>query len=302
MKVKKKYKCYRKGKKALSIIFGIIATSALMVEVGANVFKSDKPTVNTEQEQQLIKLQFDKKEYPDNIVNLGNGKYTLTDSDKKLINENSHKMKMVDLDGKELEVESSWQKYSKLDNLGRSGEGTAFVTYQGVLEHSSQKVKRQPFKSTVKVSGEYLDGSYDALDDRWKGTKRNNKIVQQNGYKGYLYNKSHTIAWSLGGNMETENVTLGTRSQNVGKNDGYGGMAYVETLIRETIKKNKNMSVYYKVKPTYLDKELVPRGSVVQAFSTTDNGKTVNVNIWVFNAEDGFKLNYKDGSWIKENE
>lgn len=42
-------------------------------------------------------------------------------------------------------------------------------------------------------------------------------MVQLNEYRGYLYNTSHLLAWSLGGDMQTHNVTLGTRAKTSGR-------------------------------------------------------------------------------------
>lgn len=114
--------------------------------------------------------------------------------------------------------------------------------------------------------------------------KSNNGNVDLGSYKGWLYNKSHTLAWSLGGDMETHNVTLGTRSQNVGSGQD-GGMGYPESRVREAVKKHKEAKVYYKAEPVYKDEELVPRGTHVRAYSINDKGKTINLNIWVFNTQ-----------------
>nr|WP_240140606.1 DNA/RNA non-specific endonuclease [Staphylococcus aureus] len=99
--------------------------------------------------------------------------------------------------------------------------------------------------------------------------------------------------------METHNLTLGTRAQNVGSNkdpEG-GGMGYPETQIRNAMYDNPETKVFYEVTPVYKDDELVPRGSHVRAYSINDDGQTININVWIANKQEGVQINYKDGSY-----
>lgn len=248
-------------------------------------FNTKVASVNSEDETEFANLSFDADKYPDNIANFKDGKYELNAEDRKLITENGS--------------QKFWAVYSPLDQLGRSGKVEALVTYDSVIGHASSTMKRPDFSSSVHVSGEYKDGVYEASKGTWSGSQSNNEITQLIGYRGYIYNKSHTLAWSLGGDMEVHNVTLGTRAQNVGKNDKKGGMAYAETIVREAIYDNPELKVFYKVTPIYKNSELVPRGSHVTAYSVNDEGKTVNINVWVFNAQNGIKINYQNGLWEK---
>ena len=75
------------------------------------------------------------------------------------------------------------------------------------------------------------------------------------------------IADSLGGDAIVENLTTGTRSQNVGGIDHNGGMAYMENKIRDYFK-HHNGYVYYTVQNEYKDNELIPRYSIVNAKSS----------------------------------
>lgn len=250
--------------------------------IKSSVYLEDK---EDSESKELLKLQFDPNKYPDNIVNIGDGKYKLTQEDNQALAEKGD--------------QTFWVTYSELDHLGRSGNVEALITYDAVNSHSSKVVERPSFKSSVHIAGEYKDGVFDPQKGTWTGKETNNEIIQLEGYKGYLYNKSHSLAWSLGGDMEVHNLTLGTRGQNVGKNDQNGGMAYSETIVRNAIYKNKNEKVLYKVNPIYQGDELVPRGSHVEAFSINDNGKTVNLNLWIFNNQKGIKINYQNGSWVR---
>ncbi|MDV4499696.1 DNA/RNA non-specific endonuclease [Enterococcus faecium] len=247
--------------------------------------ETNKKGLNDNDAKKLLSLQFDSNKYPNNVVNINDGKYSLTTEDKEILSEKG--------------TEDFWVDYSELDQLGRAGDVKALVTYDAVNSHSSKKMERPSFKSSTHLAGEYKDGVFDSNKCTWIGKKSNNAILQLEGYKGYLYNKSHSLAWSLGGDMEVHNLTLGTRSQNVGKNDQHGGMSYSEKIVRDAIYENKDEKVLYKVQPIYKSNELVPRGSHVEAFSVNDNGKTVNLNVWVFNSQKGIAINYQNGTWVR---
>lgn len=251
-------------------------------------FFDSKPKIEvskdqTEQDKYLMSLVFDGDLYPENVVDINDGKTSLSSEDDRLLNENG--------------TSEFWVDYSNLDSLGRAGDVVALVTYNAVYEHSSSVVERPSFASSVRLAGEYQDGMYDYFKGTWKGTVSNNSKVQLDGYRGYLYNKSHSLAWSLGGDMEVHNLTLGTRAQNVGTNSGKGGMAYSETIIRNAIYDNHDTTVLYRIEPLYEGTELLPRGSKVSAYSVNDDGQTVNLNVWVFNAQKGVSIDYNNGQW-----
>ncbi|GKT04592.1 DNA/RNA non-specific endonuclease [Furfurilactobacillus entadae] len=229
-------------------------------------------------DSQLLALTFDAKKYPENYANLG--KATLTKLQiKDAVNHSNG---------------NAWYSVDPLDSLGRSGAGQALVTYDSV--NATSKMKRPPFAESADPSG-------------YKG---NNRIAQLTGYRGYFYNRSHTLAWSLVGNlgggatssnaiMQRANLTTGTRAQNVGTNgrstSTAGGMAYAETAIRTFVRNRPNIPVYYVVTPLYQGSELVPRGTHVQAISATDDGAGLNINVYVFNNQAGATINYATGSW-----
>ena len=248
----------------------------------------------SEEDKALLDIKYDKSKHPENYVKLNGGKTELSDEDKALVDEKGTK---------------AWQQYTNLDSLGRSQKGTAMVTNKVVTQHSSSYMKqhgllygdekiykRPPFPSYVHVSGEYADGHFDNAKQTWKGQDSNNGQTDLGTYNGWLYNKSHTIGWALGGDMETHNVTLGTRAQNVGTGQD-GGMGYIEGKTREAVQNNKDAQIFYEATPVYKDNELVPRGTHVRAYSVNDNGKTLNENVWVFNTQDGVNIDYATGQW-----
>lgn len=247
-------------------------------EVSAN----DTPKIeNTKQDKDLIGSETNSENYA--FVN--NNETTLNESDKKLLNQKGNN--------------EFWAIYPDLDKYGRGGQVTALITNEAVQSHSSKAQERPAFDYGVHIAGEYQDGEFDAQKQAWKGENSNNQILQLEGYRGYIYNKSHSLAWSLGGDMETHNLTLGTRAQNVGtnKDSNGGGMGYSETQVRNAIYDNPEAKVYYQVTPVYKENELMPRGSHVRAYSTNDDGQTVNLNVWVSNTQKGLSIDYQNGTY-----
>lgn len=251
-----------------------------------NLNSNSAPQIKTlKSDKALIDMKFDIDKYPENYVKLNNNKVDLTKEDKALLKDKGQS--------------KFWVDYPQLDKLGRGGEVKALITKEAVDSHASKNVERPNFKSTVHIAGEYQDGQFDSQNQTWRGSNSNNAEMDSNGYHGWLYNKSHSLAWSLGGDMETHNLTLGTRAQNVGTNKAKegGGMGYPETQIRNAMQSKPDTKVYYDVKPVYNGDELLPRGSHVRAYSVNDDGKTINLNVWIFNAQDGIDIDYHTGEW-----
>jgi DNA-entry nuclease len=115
-------------------------------------------------------------------------------------------------------------------------------------------------------------------------------------YHGYLFNRSHLIAKSLGGSEVVENLITGTRTQNVGANDGRGGMAYPETLARNWLRDNTEGSVWYSATPVYEEDELVPRSVIVDLRSSDGS---LDLELEVYNAAQGYRIDYSDGTFSR---
>lgn len=289
-------------KKIISLIvvigISVVIFFANESDISLGDFLNSDKTENvetSEEDKALIDITYDKDKHPENYVELNDNQTELNENDKRLLEEKGSN--------------SAWQNYENLDDLGRGETVTGLVTNKVVTQRSSKYMKdngilydnekiyeRPSFPSYVHVSGEYNDGWFDKAKQRWKGETSNNAQTDLGTYKGWLYNKSHTLGWSLGGDMETHNVTLGTRSQNVGSGQD-GGMGYPENEVREAVQKNKDAKIYYQADPVYSESELVPRGTHVRAYSVNDNGKTLNLNVWVFNHQDGVDINYETGTW-----
>lgn len=82
----------------------------------------------------------------------------------------------------------------------------------------------------------------------------------------------------------------------VGANDGQGGVAYIETIVRDYLYKNKGGVVYYAATPIYYENEIVPRVVIVDAKS--DDG-VIDMRVEVFNAQKGYTIDYTTGAWTK---
>lgn len=70
-------------------------------------------------------------------------------------------------------------------------------------------------------------------------------------------------------------------------------MVTYETEIADYLHQSKNNYVRYQVTPIYKNVELVPRGVHMMAES---NDKTLKFNVYVFNVQDGWTINYLNGN------
>lgn len=174
-------------------------------------------------------------------------------------------------------------KYARLDKYGRTGRAVGNITYK-----------------MVKTSAGWREEFTPECDPAGWGKNKIVEIELPSGkcYRGYLWNRSHLIADSLGGRATRKNLITGTRMQNVGANDGKGGMAYAERKCVKFLYKHKKANIYYSATPVYKGNELVPR-SVIVDFKSYGKGGTgrdrLNERVIVYNAAKGFNVNYKTG-------
>lgn len=171
--------------------------------------------------------------------------------------------------------------YDKFDSLGRT------LGVKANLDHTNYEYGQREREdiSNIKPSG-------------WvKNKKVTINFTDGSHYSGYFYNRSHLLAHSLGGDDADYNMITGTRQQNVGKNDGNGGMAYTETLARDYLKKNPNGTLYYSVEPEYTGNELVPRSVIVNIKS---NDGSIDKQVRVYNVATGYTIDYMTGEYQKK--
>lgn len=189
------------------------------------------------------------------ITNLSKLNYT----NKKVITVNGNKPAFTKAD---LSLKKgAWQRYKNLDKYQRVTGADA------LLNQKLMPTKERESIDNVKPTG-------------WKNKKLKN---------GFLYNRSHLIAYSLTGqNANWKNLMTGTSQLN------NPGMVKYETQIRNYLNESKKNYVRYRVKPIFRGTEKLARGVQIQAKSVGDN--KISFNVYLFNVQDNVNLNYKDGS------
>lgn len=158
----------------------------------------------------------------------------------------------------------SFEKYSKLDELGRCGVAFANVGKDIMPTEKRGKIGQ------VKPTG-WHTVKYDCVDGK------------------YLYNRCHLIGYQLTGeNANRENLITGTRYLNI------DGMLDFENAIDDYVEKTGN-HVLYRVTPVFKGKELVCRGVQMEGLSVEDNGKGIKFNVFAYNAQPGVEIDYATG-------
>lgn len=159
---------------------------------------------------------------------------------------------------------------TKLDPSGRCGSVEMVVS----LETAPPRGEKRGSIGMVKPSGWHTVRD-DSLDGK------------------YLYNRCHLVAWCLSGmNADKRNLITGTRYMNV------EGMLPYETKVSDFIFAGGGR-VYYKVTPDFRSGELVARGVRIQAYSLADKGKSINFDVYCYNVQPGYKINYATGEATK---
>lgn len=179
---------------------------------------------------------------------------------------------------KELNVANGgWQKLSNLDYLGRPQQANAMLNQKLMPPVQSQRARQ---RLTVKTPG------YHAIKTGTHNTD-------------WLYNRSHLIGYQFTGlNNDARNLITGTRQLNADSRKNAQSMLTYETEIADYLHESKNNYVRYQVTPVYRNVELVPRGIHMMAESIYD--KNISFNIYIFNREDGWRINYLNGEAIAE--
>lgn len=175
----------------------------------------------------------------------------------------------------DVELEPGEARYEGLDALGRTGRAVALVTPE--MAEAGSGREREDI-SDIHPAG-------------W-GHNREVDITNPDGsaYHGHLFNRSHLLAKSLGGDDADYNLVTGTRTQNVGDNTGQnGGMAYAEGLARDWLRHNDG-TVYYSATPVYEGDELLPRSVIVDVRSSDGD-----LDLEVYNAVAGYDIDYATG-------
>ena len=181
---------------------------------------------------------------------------------------------VVDLD---IPAGETW--YAPLDELGRARRAAGTID-----------------AATMEAGIARERGDLSAVSPSGWGHNAETVIEAPNGndYHGYFWNRSHLLAKSLGGSDEPENLICGTRMQNVGANDGEGGMAYAEGLARDWLDAHPEGTVFFSAIPAYEGDEPVCRSVIVDVRSSDG---VLDFELEVYNAARGHEIDYTTGEF-----
>lgn len=178
-------------------------------------------------------------------------------------------------------------EYDKVDSLGRA---------RGAHGQLTTELRQQ---AKIRGRGNNPDDT-NANPSGWGHNKKVAINYPGGGtYHGYFWNRSHLIADSLGGKAAADSWITGTRTQNVGRNNGKGGMAYSETIARKYLDDASHTScpLYYAARPNYEGKELIPRSVTVDMKSCDGS---INERVTVHNDAPGYLIDYNTGEFSKD--
>ena len=154
-------------------------------------------------------------------------------------------------------------QYSPRDELGRVGPA---IAYLGPKRFQASRESIQNHTPTG-----FKNSKYDFIP-------------------GSLYHRCHLIAHRMTSSGEyAENLFTGTQFLNLGI------MSKVEGQIADYISRTQN-HVLYKVKPDFLDNELVCRGVIIEAESIED--AEIRICYYCFNVQPGVIIDYATGENI----
>lgn len=192
----------------------------------------------------------------------------------KNIPEYSGKMTVIldknqpDFTSKDL-TKKSYESYSDLDSKGRC------QTAQACIGKDLMPKEERGAIGMVKPSG-------------WHTVKYNNVDGK------YLYNRCHLIAYQLTGeNANRKNLITGTRSFNV------DGMLPYEEKVGNYVRETGN-HVLYRVTPVFEGENLVAKGVEMEAMSVEDKGEDLKFHVFVYNVQDGIRIDYENGESRKD--
>ena len=159
----------------------------------------------------------------------------------------------------------SFESYSELDSLGRVG--VVFASLAKDMLPTGDKGSIGHIKPTGWVQKTYPSN-----------------IVAQS----QIYNRSHMIAWSIGGNDAKENLMTGTPYFN------QIGMQIFESQVLDYIRETGN-HVMYRVTPVFVGDNLLANGALMEAWSVEDNGDGICFCVFVYNVQPGVIIDYATG-------
>lgn len=154
----------------------------------------------------------------------------------------------------------AWQKYGELDYLNRVTPANAMLNKRLMPSARRENLYINP-------------------------TGWHNKRIAS----GWLYNRCHLIGYQLTGqNNNIRNLMTGTRQLND------PGMLRYENEVAAYLRSSSKHYVRYRVSPIFKGNELLARGVQMEAWSVGSNA--IKFNVYIFNVQDGVKLNYQTGT------
>ena len=200
-----------------------------------------------------------------------NGKLTSPYSGEPYIEINGNKPQFSSTD--KSRAESNTYLYDGLDTYGRASAVLAVVgpdTLEDATQEDISSIKPSGWENDNKVSNnkqyEYISGSQPYS----------------------LYNRSHLLARSMGGENNEENLVTGTTYLN------QTGMKPFEDKVREYVKNTGN-HVLYRVTPVFKGSNKICSGIQMEAYSVEDSGQGVSFNVFCYNVQPGIGINYATG-------
>lgn len=161
-------------------------------------------------------------------------------------------------------VTTSYERYSKLDNLQRCGVAMACIGTDIMPKEERGAI------GMIKPTG-WQTIKYDNVDGK------------------YLYNRCHLLGYQLTGeNANTKNLITGTRYLNT------EGMLPFENLIADYVKETGN-HVLYRVTPIFEGNNLLASGVQMEGYSVEDNGEAICFNVYAYNAQPDIIIDYATG-------
>lgn len=158
---------------------------------------------------------------------------------------------------------SPYFSYTPLDAYGRCGQARACLGKEAMPDGPRENIR------DIRPSG-WHQHMYDFIEGQ------------------ALYNRSHLIAYKLGGSADPENLMTGTRFMNA------SGMLPFEIMIADYIRMTEN-HVLYRVTPVYLGEELLARGVLLEAESVEDQGAGLSFYVYCYNVQPGVSIDYRSG-------
>ena len=153
-----------------------------------------------------------------------------------------------------------YEEYSDLDSLGRCGTAVACIGTE-----------------TMPSEGETRTSLGSVMPSGWQTIN--------------FWCRCHLIGYQLSAeNANEKNLITGTTRMNM------SGMLPYENMVAAYIGNDPGRHVLYKVTPIYNGKELVARGVEMQAMSVEDRGRELAFNVYCFNYQPGYIIDYKNGN------